>query len=270
MDNSSIVDGKNNLNLSQFKTGLKKTLDRYKIGSGRITQLSLFTVFARMVFLRGESRAEFLSHYTTDEIKGYASGFPDLQPYIKKYGPREGYWRWSRSLPRKVNRLLFQQLIVFLITIFETFIEDILLLVFSKEPKCLSSERPVSLEEVIKLGDYDSIVNYFTSKRIDDILTGDWYKIVDEFNKLFSIDLSHGVEDEAVEEVFQIRHAVVHSAGIADQKFIDKVKKSKWGIKYELNKELIVNERTLDKMDEYISYVAFTIYTKIRTKFGKG
>lgn len=214
------------LDLSSFKMQLDKARDRYWTGSGRIAQLSLFTDYARIVFDTHRGRTDYLRDYTTDEIRGYTDVFPELQAYIDKHGPREGYWRWSRSLPRKVNRLLYHQLVVFLVTIFETFIADVLLLVFQKEPRCLSSGRTLSWEKVIELGDYDSVIDYFATQRVTDVLSGDWYKIVEEFNKLFNIDLSTEIEGRSIAEIFQIRHAIVHNAGLVDQTFIRKVQAS--------------------------------------------
>lgn len=155
-------------------------------------------------------------------------------------------------------------------TIFETFIADVLLLVFQKEPRCLSSGRTLFWEKVIELGDYDSVIDYFATQRVTDVLSGDWYKIVEEFNKLFNIDLSTEIEGRSIAEIFQIRHAIVHNAGLVDQTFIRKVQASDWGLRYDLSREIIVKQRALRRMTSYIEYVVDYIYEKILDKFGTG
>lgn len=203
-------------------------------------------------------------------MKGYADTFPDLKPYIDRYGPREGYWRWTRSLPRKLNRLLYHQLLVFLVTIFETFIADVLLVVFHREPRCLSTGKTISWERIIEPGNYESVIDYFASEKVADILSGDWYKIADESNNLFNIDLSDDIDGRSVTEIFEIRHAVVHNVALADQRFISKVGASEWGLKYDINKEILINQQAVKRMTNYIEYAAYNIYETMLKKFGPG
>lgn len=254
---------------SSFEVQLNEARDKFQTGLGRIVQVSTFTIYARIVFGTHKGRDNFLRDYSTEQIRGFIAIFPDLQEYIDKHGPREGYWRWTRSLPRKTNRLLYQQLVVFLVTIFEAFIADILILVFRKEPGCLSSGSVMPLEEIIELGDYDSVINYIATQRAANVLSGDWYKIVKEFNKLFNIDLSTDIEEKSVAEIFEIRHAVVHNVAQADQRFINKVGASEWGLRYSLNREIVINQGTLDRMIAHVTFIADLVHESLLNKFGK-
>lgn len=251
-----------------FKDELDKVLEGLLTNIGRIWQLSMLTDSSYISFGTQVGRKEFLQYHTVDLIRDSAEVFPDLQEYIDKYGPREGFWRWQRSLPRKVNRLLYKQMVVFLVTIFEAFIGDVLLITFRTEPRCLSSEKNISWEKIIELGDYNSIVEYIASERCAVALSGDWCKIEAEFRRLFNIDLSGEIEEKAIAEIFEIRHTVVHRVGYVDQRFIDKVKSSEWGINYNSGKEIIINWQVIQKMAHYIEYAARTIHNQILTKFG--
>lgn len=259
--------GEITLQPSVFETELDKVKNKFLTASERILDLTFFTGYSSIVFGTHAGRTEYLSNCSVESIKVQADGFPDLQGYVGKYGPREGYWRWSRSLPRKANRLIYQQSLVFLVTVFEAFIADASLLVFLKEPKCMSSERVVTWEEVIKQGDYDSIINHFASKRIEDILSGDWYKIVKEFNDLFHIDLSIEIDGKKIAEIFEIRHVIVHNVALADQRFMNKVGVSAWRLKYTLNKEILLNNQVLDKMTNYVTKAVFIISDNLLDKF---
>lgn len=132
------------LTASEFKTELEEARDRFYTGTGRIAQLRVVNDYARIAFDIHKGRTEYLKDHTSANIREFVDLFPELQSYVDRYGTREGFWRWSRSLPRKVRRLVYQQLVVFLVTIFEAFINDVLLLVFRKEPRCLSGERNVT------------------------------------------------------------------------------------------------------------------------------
>jgi hypothetical protein len=251
-----------------FKTELESVRDRFLNANLRILELTFFTGYAPIVFGTHEGRTEYLKGHSIEDIKERANAFPELRGYVDRYGPREGYWRWTRSLPRKTNRLIYQQSLVFLVTVFEAFISDALLLVFRKEPRRLSSGKIVSWAEVIELGDYDSVLNYFAAKRVDDIVSGDWYNIVKEFNELFNIDLSGEIGGKRIAEIFEIRHAIVHNVALADRRFMNKVGVSAWGLKYATNKEIILNQQVLDKMTDYVTKAVFLIYDNLLRKFG--
>ena len=255
------------MRMSEFKSEVDKVLDRFHTGTGRIMQLSFLSQYTRTLFTKDKTREEFLHDLSKDHIEMFSDSFPDCAQYVDKYGPREGYWRWSRSLPRKSNRWLYQQLLVFLVTIFEAFIQDVLLATFCKEPRCMSSDRNISWKQVIELGDYDSIIVHIASRRVADVLSGDWRKIVDEFRNLFNIDLDADIEAKPISEIFEIRHAVVHNAGACDLRLISKIQKSEWGILYNLDKDIILNKRTLEKMTRYVDYAAVSIYELILNKF---
>lgn len=243
----------------QFDDAMKK----FHVNLGRAAQLTILVEFP----VTSRSRAEALGGFTADEIREIAEMFPEIQPYIAKYGPREGYWRWFRSLRRKLKKLVYQQSLVFLVTIFEAFVEDVLRAVFQREPRCLSSSRTIAWENVIELGDYDSIISQFASKRIEDVLSGDWCRIVEEFNKLFNIDLSGEIDGKSMVEIFEMRHAIVHNVGIVDKKFINKVGLSKWGIGYGLNKEIQLNQNVLQRITTFIDSAALVIQNSLLTKF---
>lgn len=259
---------KTSLSVSQFRTELEKARDRFHTGTGRTAQLRAVSDYARIAFDTHLGRTLYLKEYTSDEITEYVDLFPDLKGYIDRFGAREGFWRWSRSLPRKVKRLIYQQLLVFSITIFEAFINDALLLVFLREPMCLSSERNITWSEVLKLGDFDSLIDYFAAHRVSAVLSGDWYKIVEEFRKLFDIDLSDEIESKSLAEIFEIRHTVVHNVGIVDEQFLKKVTSSEWGVKYRVNEEIILNDRLFQRMLNYIDYSVNCIYDSLLNKFG--
>jgi len=120
------------MNRSEFKSEVDNVLDRFHTGTGKIVQLSFLSQYTHTIFTSEQTREEFLRDLSKDHMERFADSFPDCAQYVSKYGLREGYWRWWRSLPRKSNRWLYQQLLVFLVTIFEAFIQDVLLAIFCK------------------------------------------------------------------------------------------------------------------------------------------
>jgi hypothetical protein len=242
---------------------LKSSIDKFSTNLGRIPQLIILVDFPPSY----ESRAETLEQITADKIRGWAHLFPDLLPYVNKYGPREGYWRWFRSLRKKLRKLLYQQLLVFLITSYEVFIEDVLRAVFRQDPRYfMTSQKTVTWEQIIEFGNYDSLIEHLISEKITEVNSGNWQKVVDAFKKLFDIDLASHIDMRSMAEVFEIRHAIVHNLGMTDKKLLNKIGPSKWGIEYKLNYEIQLTEKLLEQITTFIQSAAVTIQRSLLIK----
>lgn len=253
--------------MARINAGLDKALDKLRDGEARVLHLLLASGLTSVVVGTNEGRSKFLEGVTHQEIDSTAELFSELNEYREKYGPREGYWRWARSQPRKVNRLLYQLAVVYEVALFEAFIEDVLRAVFLHEPRVLSSSKTVSSETIINLGNYESVIEHLASQRISEVLSGDWFKVIDEFLRLFNVNMSR-VQAEEITEIMEIRHAVVHSIGLADQKLLRKVGSSKYGIRYKVGEQIILDLKTVDDISSDIDDVAYTIYEKMLNKFG--
>jgi len=254
------------LSKNKFKDELSKAKDKFHIETGRMAYIRAVSREFSRISPTHEGRKEYMKGYNSKEIMEYVGLFPDLRGKIDKYGEREGFWRWSRGRTSTIRRLIYQQLLAFSITIFEAFINEVLLIVFKNEPKCLCCEKQVTWEEVIKLG--DSIIDHLAAKKIDEVLKGDWEQIVKEFRETLKINLSNKIESKSIQEIFEIRHVIVHNVGVVDETFINKVKKSKWGIKYDIGNEIVINEKSFNPMLKYIENSVLYIYDEIIEKFG--
>lgn len=98
------------------------------------------------------------------------------------------------------------------------------------------------------------------------MLSGDWNKVIDEFSRLFNINLSK-VRASEVSEIMEIRHAVVHNRGLADQRFLKRVASSKYGIVYKAGEQIVLDLKTVNGIAGHIDDVADTIYKEMLHKF---
>lgn len=255
-----------------MRGSVKEELDgaeeRFYINMGKITQLWILNIGARASFGTDRGRKEYLRDTTNKEIEGYAEAFPDLQKYMEGHGVREGYWRWARGLPSKVKRLVNQLSIVFLITTLEDYLGELTMIAIKNKPECLGCDRTITWDNVIKLKKYDSIINQFANQKLNDIMAGDWRKIETEFKKTFNIALNRKFDTKKMLEVFEIRHAIVHNGGMPDNKFMNKVRKSSFGLDYKINKEIILNQKSLDKIVPFCEQAMGNINSKIREYLG--
>lgn len=253
---------------STVKEELEEAEERLLINVGKINQLWVLNIGARLTFGTNRGRKEYLKDSTNKEIEEYAGAFPDLQKYIEKHGVREGYWRWARGLPLKVKRLVNQLSIVFLVTAIEVYLGEITMIAIKNKPECLRCDRTITWDNVIKLKKYDSIINQFANQKLNDIMAGDWRKIETEFKKTFNIALNRKIDSEKMLEVFEIRHAIVHNVGIPDNKFMDKVRKSGFGLDYKINKEIILNQKSCEKIVFYCEQAMRNINSEIEEYLG--
>lgn len=253
---------------STIEEELEQAAERLNLNTGKITHLWLLNVGARMTFGIDRGRREYLEGCTNEEIEGYALAFPDLQKFVEKYGTREGYWRWAKGLPLKVKRLVNQLSIVFLVTAIEGYLGEIIMIAIKNRPECLRCDKTITWENVIKLRKYNSIISQFANQKVNDILSGDWRKIETEFKKTFKIVLNKKIDSAKMLEVFEIRHTIVHSAGIADKKFMNKVKGSSFGLDYKVDKEIVLNQKCCEKMVFYCEQAMEYIYKDVEDYLG--
>jgi len=252
--------------MSEFKDAVDKALDLLRDGQTRILHLLMLSFMTPVVVGTNKGRETFLQGATAEEIDDTSDMFPELRHYVEKYGRREGYWRWARSQPRKVNRLLYQLAIAYEVALFEAFTEDLLEAIFLHEPRCLASNRTVSWETVVSLGNHESLIMHMASTLISDVVRGDWNAVVKEFADRFKIDLSK-THAEEISEIMEIRHAVVHSTGIVDNKFLKKVGTSRYGISYQLGQEIALDINTVYRIDSGIGDVAYMMCEEVLRKF---
>ncbi len=255
---------------SSIREELEEAEERFYINAGKITQLWILNIGARVTFGTDRGRKEYLKDSTNKEIEGYARAFPNLQKHIEKYGVREGYWRWARGLPLRVKRLVNQLSIVFLVTVIEAYLGEITMIAIKNKPECLGCDRTITWDNVIKLKKYDSIISQFANQKLNDIMAGDWRKIETAYKKTFKIALNRNIDSKKMLEVFELRHAIVHNAGIADNKFMNKVRKSGFELDYKINKEIILNQKSCDKIVSYCEQAMEYIKGEIEEYLGLG
>lgn len=249
----------------RFKEQMELALKKFHIGTGRIAFMRIISQNLINPFYVEEGRKKFLeAHYS--HIQENIQLFPDLLDMKAQYGEREAFWRWARGIKNKGKALIFQQLVVITIAIFEAFISEVLLIVFTREPKCLCCDKQVTWEEVIKSG--DSIIYDLATKKTDEVMSGDWEKIVNEFRKVLKIDLSDKIDTKSIKEIFEIRHAIVHNVGRTDEMLMKKIKLSEWGIKYNIGKDIVITEKLFGPMLISIEDAVLHIDKKVVEKFG--
>lgn len=120
--------------------------------------------------------------------------------------------------------ILRETSLIFLITVFEQFLEHILRLYFESHLDSVKSEKPFTVTEILNHKDMNSLLKKIIEKEVDVIISKDIEKVNDDLGK-FHLDLrNYPTEWIAFTECFYRRHVIVHNYGIPDEKYILKTK----------------------------------------------
>lgn len=116
----------------------------------------------------------------------------------------------------------------YLVTIFETYLTDIVREILLIHPDTLKSARQLTAETVLNLGERKKIVSYLAEKEVEELLYKCFPDVVKYFSTKFKVNLNDsGVSSETIVEIIATRNIHVHNMGIVNRRYIESVKESK-------------------------------------------
>ena len=217
-----------------------------------------------------ETKSEFNSIFSSvEEMQNLSKNLKDgefLSP--RKFSESESdiVARILLTLPRiyVFDGLVREMFLVYLITLFESYLENILRITFEKRPECLSSSKTITFEEVVANLKSNEVLNALIEKEIKEVLGKDIEKINEYFQNKFKITISEFVSDwNEFKERFYRRNILSHNLGVINEKY-----RSKTGYKGK-DKRLTVSEDYLDKSFELFSLMNRKIMGAFYGKFEK-
>lgn len=153
-----------------------------------------------------------------DELVDKADELTDVDIFV----PTEA------KLFRQFTELIRVLGLSYLVTIFESYIADIVREILLTHPNILKSAKQFTAEAVLNLGGRKQIVRYLVEKEIEELLYKSFPDIVNYFNRKFNINLSDsGVSVERIVEIMATRNIHVHNGGIVNRRYLEAVKESK-------------------------------------------
>jgi hypothetical protein len=146
----------------------------------------------------------------------------------------------------KLDDFLREMSLVYLITIFESYLESILRITFERYPECLSSSKTITAEEVVeRIRVETSILDYFVEKEIDDVMRSDIEQINNFFAKKFKIDMSKLSPNwKESKERFYRRNIILHNLGIINDEYKQKTGFTGEAIRLDVSKDYL--QKSLD------------------------
>lgn len=165
----------------------------------------------------------------------------------------------------KFDGLIREMCLVYMVTLFESFLENVLRITFEKCPECLSSPKSITFEEVVaNLESNNGVLNAIIKKEIGEVLRYDIEEIDKYFLKKFKIKISEYVPNwSEFKEMFYRRNILLHNMGIVNEEY-----RIKTGYKGE-EKRLYVSEDYLDKSFQLFGLMSRKILGTFFRKFEK-
>lgn len=128
---------------------------------------------------------------------------------------------------RQFSELILILGLIYLVTIFEGYLVDIIREILLSNPDALKSKRQLTAEEVLTVGGQKEIVSYLAEKEVEELLYRSFPDVVKYFHDKFNINLNNsGVSAENITEILATRNIHIHNKGMVNQHFRQLVKGS--------------------------------------------
>lgn len=117
--------------------------------------------------------------------------------------------------------------LIYLVTIFEGYLVDIVREILLAHPDALKSGKQLTAEEVLAQGGQKQIINYLAEKEVEELLYSSFPDVVKYFDNKFKINLDNSrVSSGDIMEIFATRNIHIHNKGMVNQRFKQMVKGS--------------------------------------------
>ena len=162
----------------------------------------------------------------------------------------------------RFNMFIRDMSLVYLIAIFENFLQRVLEISFEKKPEILiPCQKTIQWKELIEFKDINEAKQKIIEKEISDIINQDIEDINKYFEQTFKTDLSQFPKWKKFKERFYRRNVIIHNSGM-----INKIYRLKTGYKGK-DKRLTVSKRYLNESIELLGNTALKITEHFYNKF---
>jgi len=166
--------------------------------------------------------------------------------------------RMSACQKTKISTFLRNMFLVYLVTEFESFLSEILSVLYKKNPELLIKEDSIKYSDLKKFTSIAEIIDFMIDEKAK--IKGNNYKIINQnideiknyFLNNFGIDFSKSVDWKVFRERFYRRNIIVHNSGFADDYYRDKTGEKIKG-------ELEISEEYIQTTLEIFEYLATSI-----------
>jgi hypothetical protein len=191
------------------------------------------------------------------------------------WGPT--FMRYLHEALRKPPRLpiLLKSTTVSAVSNFEVLLSGLIYQYYHTTPQALEAtsrekEKEFSLRDLKEMASIEDAVHMAITRRVDELMFGsfaDWRKFfIDKMNLKFE---DYAIDWEALQEVFQRRHVIVHNGGRASRRYLRNVA-SRFSKGIHEGDFLEVDQEYVSRASNELLTFGFLLTTAVGTKLAKG
>jgi hypothetical protein len=164
----------------------------------------------------------------------------------------------ASSKPVRYPKLLYSAALTHAIAIFESFLSDFLIMIFTYRPDTLKSESTATYENILSFGSMKELIRHLATTKAKKVLDGNIDEVVDKLKKGFNFDVSRFREFKTIREASYRRNVVIHNNGITDKDYCEKITGSQIGVTLSTDFQYIETLVTaigqfIDRLDNHFS-----------------
>jgi hypothetical protein len=154
------------------------------------------------------SKDKFLDHYL-----GILNITADLRHQLYPVSPEE-------LTANQEGKILMRILFSSCADNFESYLTDLLYEIYLANPDTLKSSQQVTIKEVLDCADMQEFVLFWAKKKLSKLQRGSVKGFISDNPQIKNLDILDQAEQDAIENIFQIRHLYSHRNGVVDEKFL--------------------------------------------------
>jgi hypothetical protein len=160
--------------------------------------------------------------------------------------------------PIRYPTLLYSLALTHAIAVFEYFLSDFLIAIFTHRPNTLKSQSTATYENIVSFGSMKELIRYLATAKVKKILEGNIDEVVDKLKNDFNFDVAAFRQFNILREASYRRNIVVHNKGITDKAYCEKIQGSQIGVTLSMDFRYIetlttVIGRFIDHLDNHFS-----------------
>jgi len=167
-------------------------------------------------------------------------------------------YMFAHSVPVRYPKLLYSAALTHAIAIFESFLNDFLIAIFTYRPDTLKSESTATYKNILSFGSMKELIRHLATTKAKKVLEGNIDEVVDKLKEYFNFDVSGFEQFNILREASYRRNIVIHNGGITDKDYCKKIPGSQIGVRLSTDFQYIetlitVIGRFIDHLDNHFS-----------------
>ena len=155
-----------------------------------------------------------------------------------------------------IRRSSKEMILIYLITIFEEFLDNLLSSLFRKRPEILkSSQRSITYQEAFQYADLYELLKVGSKREARSVIDLDVDKLGKYLSTKFKLNLNQRRDWDQFKEFFYRRHIIVNNYGYPDSIYIAKIKRKVHDDEW-LEIENTYLAKAFDIFEKYSNYIS--------------